>query len=420
MATITRRIGLSLGADICWPICYEEILRRLDLSIRHDGDTLRFETERVTIEPFDLRQSIRYDLIIDRLTHWYSPSREWIKKSILLNDVYVYNNPWTVQSMEKLTSYCAMIRLGMPIPTTWMVPPKEYATLPDLRPTLEQYARYFDFDELGEKVGYPMYMKPYDGGGWVGVSRIDDASGLRAAYEQSGSHVMQLQRAVHPSDLFVRVIGLGPQARIVRYDPSQPLHDRYTMARDFVSDEEASWLIDTTMTINAFFDWDFNSCEVLRDEAGDLFPIDFANPCPDSQVTSLHYHFPWLIKANLRWSLFNAAVARKKPPSLSWAPFFEIAALEIPYREKLRRYAHIARERFSSDRFEEFCDRHLAHLDEVAWEFFGSPATRDAVYQKVKALYPADEVDRFTELFIERIEVWRGAAEKEEPGAGVR
>ena len=31
MGTVTRRIGLSLGADICWPICYEDILRELDL-----------------------------------------------------------------------------------------------------------------------------------------------------------------------------------------------------------------------------------------------------------------------------------------------------------------------------------------------------------------------------------------------------
>ena len=26
MPTTTRLIGLSLGADLCWPICYEEII----------------------------------------------------------------------------------------------------------------------------------------------------------------------------------------------------------------------------------------------------------------------------------------------------------------------------------------------------------------------------------------------------------
>ena len=55
VAEITRTIGLSLGADICWPICYEELIRRLDLKIPHEGDTLRFHVERVTIEPFDLQ-----------------------------------------------------------------------------------------------------------------------------------------------------------------------------------------------------------------------------------------------------------------------------------------------------------------------------------------------------------------------------
>jgi len=30
LATVTRRIGLSLGADLCWPLCYEELVRRAD------------------------------------------------------------------------------------------------------------------------------------------------------------------------------------------------------------------------------------------------------------------------------------------------------------------------------------------------------------------------------------------------------
>jgi len=42
MAQVTRKIGLSLGADICWPICFEEILRRLQLEIPWQGDRVRF------------------------------------------------------------------------------------------------------------------------------------------------------------------------------------------------------------------------------------------------------------------------------------------------------------------------------------------------------------------------------------------
>ncbi len=79
----TRRIGLSLGADICWPICYEALLEQLDLKLDLDGDTVSFASERLQIEPFDLRQDCKYDVVIDRLTHWYHPSREWIKQAII-------------------------------------------------------------------------------------------------------------------------------------------------------------------------------------------------------------------------------------------------------------------------------------------------------------------------------------------------
>jgi len=407
MASVTRRIGLSLGADICWPICYQEIMKRLDLAIEWQGDTVALEVERVTIEPFDLRQPCRYDVVLDRLTHWYHTSREWIKKAILMDGLYVLNNPWAVQSMEKQTTYCAMMALGMPIPETWMVPPKSYEPLPDLGVTLRSYAKLFDLGKIGKTLGYPLFMKPYDGGGWKGVSRIDDDAALKKRYEESGKMVMHLQKAVHPFDSFVRCIGLGPQTTLVRYQADAPLHDRYTLDKDFVSAEEASLLRDTTLTINAFFGWDFNSCEALRKD-GVWYPIDFANPCPDSQVTSLHGHFPWLVKANLRWSIFCAVTKRKFRKNLDWEPFYAIAAEPgMPYRDRLRAYAAIAEERFELARFEEFQARHLGHLDEVAWEFFGTPVAKAAVREKVAALYPAHEIEQFTELFWKRIQAWR-------------
>jgi hypothetical protein len=406
MAQVTRKIGLSLGADICWPLCYEGILRKLELAIPWQGDTVGVEVERVSIEPFDLRQPCKYDMVLDRLTHWYHTSREWIKKAILMDGLYVLNNPWAVQSMEKHTSYCAMMALGMPIPDTWMVPPKSYEPTPDLSPTLRAYAKLFDLGAVGNRIGYPLFMKPYDGGGWRAVTRIKDEQALRKNYEESGKSIMHLQAAVHPFDSFVRCIGLGPQTHLVKYDPDAPLHDRYTQDTNFVTAEEAQILRDTTLTINAFFGWDFNSCESLRKD-GVWHPIDFANPCPDSQVTSLHRHFPWLVKANIRWSVFCAVTKRPFRKTLDWEPFYAIAAQDKPYSEKLRAYGKLAEERFDAARFEEFCAKHLAHLDEVAWEFFGTQAAKDAFRQKVAALFPKHEIEMFTELFWRRVQAWR-------------
>lgn len=406
MDEIRRQIGLSLGADICWPACYEHIMRKMDLRIPSENGTLRFDVERVSIEPFDLKQPVKYDVVIDRLTHWYHTSREWIKKGIVMNDLYVFNNPWSVQSNEKHTSYAAMMALGMPIPETWMIPPKGYSPNPDLKPTLSRYAKLFDLGKIGEKLGYPLFVKPYDGGGWRAVTKCDDLDALRRAYEDSGTMVMHAQAGVNGFDSFVRCIGFGPQTHSVLYDPSAPLHDRYTREKNFITTKEEEHLRKITLTINAFFGWEFNSCESLR-RAGTWYPIDFANPCPDSQVTSLHYHFPWMVKAYIRWSVFVAATKKPMRKNLDWQPFYDIAKLDLSFEEKLDRYAAIADERFETARFEEFCAKNLSQLDAIAHAFFASKECKDAIRLKVAAIFPAHEVDLFTELFFERIQDWR-------------
>ncbi len=406
MANVTKRIGLSLGADLCWPICFEQIVERLDLAMPIGGDTVEIEVERVSIEPFDLRQGCRYDVVLDRLTHWYHTSREWIKKAVVMDDLYVLNNPWSIQANEKHTSYAAMMRLGFPVPDTWLLPPKAYEPREDLQVTLERYARLFDLAKVGEAVGYPAFIKPYDGGAWVGVNKVEGPEQLAAAYDASGTRIMHLQKAVLPFDLFVRALAVGPQVAVIRYDPGAPLHDRYKVDFDFVGGSEYRTLCDTVLTINSFFGWDFNSCESLRQD-GVFYPIDFANACPDSQVTSLHFHFPWLVKAKIRWAVFAAATGRRMRKTLDWEPYLAVARRDVPFAEKLAGYAAIARERFDTERFEEFCATHLGHLDEVAWEFFGTAEAKDAVRRKVAALFPAHEVEQFTEHFWGLVQFWR-------------
>ncbi len=410
MAEVTKRIGLSLGADICWPLCFEHMMKRLDLRLPIGGDTVRFDVDRVSIEPFDLRQPVKYDVVVDRLTHWYHTTREWIKKAVIMDDLYVFNNPWSIQANEKHTSYCAMMRLGMPIPETWMIPPRSYdqAAQPDIKPTLQQYARLFDVTKVGDQVGWPMFLKPYDGGGWRAVTRVKDGPAALKAYNESGRSVMHAQASVEGFDLFVRCIGFGPQTHCIKYDADAPLHDRYTLAQDFMAQGDYDTLRKITLTINAFFGWDFNSCESLRKD-GTWYPIDFANACPDSQVTSLHFHFPWLVKSYLRWAVFCAATDRKVRHTLDWQSFFDIADKDMSFADKLDGYAKLAEQILERDRFEEFCATHLSHLDDVANDFFASAEAKEAVRLKTAALFPAHEVEKFTELFWQRIQQWRAS-----------
>ncbi|MBL8972069.1 MAG: hypothetical protein JNK56_15910, partial [Myxococcales bacterium] len=102
-----------------------------------------------------------------------------------------------------------------------------------------------------------------------------------------------------------------------------------------------------------------------------------------------------------------AATKREKSANLSWDPFFAIAKKDLPYRERLKGYAKIANERMETERFNEFCAKHLSHLDEVALEFFATDVAKGYVRQKVAALFPQHEVHRFTEHFWGMVQFWR-------------
>ena len=88
------------------------------------GNDHEIDVERVHISPFNLRDPARHELVIDRLAHWYYHPREWLKKVALMDDVYLLNSPFTFQSMEKHSAYCALMRLGMKVPDTVLVPYK--------------------------------------------------------------------------------------------------------------------------------------------------------------------------------------------------------------------------------------------------------------------------------------------------------
>src|SRR5687768_15689710 len=172
-------IGLLLGTEEDWPSAFETIVRRMGPVRAGAGDEHAFDVERVTIEPFDLRAKPRYALVIDRLAYWYYVPREWLKKVALMDGVYLLNNPFTFQAMEKHAAYCAMMRLGLKVPDTWLIPHKRPPDNPRFPYTAARYNLPFDLEEIAGRIGYPLYMKPFDGGQWIGVTRIGSAEELR-------------------------------------------------------------------------------------------------------------------------------------------------------------------------------------------------------------------------------------------------
>ena len=332
-------IGLLLGTEEDWPRAFETLLSRIGPIKDASGTTHTVTSERITMEPFDLRDKPRYDLVVDRLAYWYYLPREWLKKVALMDDVYLLNSPFTFQSMEKHAAYCAMLRLGLKVPQTVLVPHKNPPDNARFAYTAAKYNQPFDLDEIAEGIGYPLFMKPYDGGQWIGVSRIKDSAQLHRAYDESGQRLMHLQASVEGFDVFARSLSIGAETMIMHFRPDEPMHDRYAVDHDFLSPELGDEVTTISRLINAFFRWEFNSCETLV-RGTEAHPIDYANASPDVALTSLHYYFPWAMSALIKWCTFCVVTGREPRMDLDTRNYFEIGDREdLTYRRSWPRTA---------------------------------------------------------------------------------
>ena len=398
-------IGLLLGAEEDWPRAFETVLRQVG-PITAGGTTHTLETERVRISPFDLTDEVRHGLVIDRLAYWYFHPREWLKKASLMNGTYLLNSPFTFQSMEKHSAYCAMLRLGMKIPKTVLVPYKNPVDNVRWAYTSSRYNDQFDLEALAEEVGYPLYMKPFDGGGWRGVSRVENVEDLHRAYDESENMLMHLQATVD-YDHFARALSIGPETMVMDFRPGEPMHSRYAVTHDFLS-PQAGWEAETvSKVVNAFFGWEFNSAEMLVKGDG-VHPIDYANACPDVAVTSLHYYFPWAITALVRWSAYALVTGRRSRIGVrDPQAYFDIADdPDRTYLEKMQGYRELADAEFESDRYWQWCEEHLPHLPERVLEWVDSPDFDDLLVQTVTSTYPQHEHEKFIAHFTGLLGLW--------------
>src|SRR6201985_1306946 len=339
MGETTHLIGLLLGTEDDWPTAFETLVSRLGPITDASGHKHRIATERITMEPFDLRDRPRYGLVIDRLAYWYYLPREWLKKVALMDDVYLLNSPFTFQAMEKHAAYCAMLRLGLKVPETVLIPHKNPPKNERFAYMAEKYNQPFDLGAIAARIGYPLFMKPYDGGQWVGVTRIRDEAGLTRAYDESGQRLMHLQESIEGFDVFARSLSIGAETMVMNFRPDRPMHERYAVSHDFLTPETGDEVLTISRLINAFFRWEFNSCETLV-RGAEAHALDYASASPRAALTSLHYYFPWAMTALLRWTVFCVVTGRApRGVDLDTRRYFEVGdRTDLGYEEKLAAY----------------------------------------------------------------------------------
>jgi hypothetical protein len=113
-------------------------------------------------------------------------------------------------------------------------------------------------------------------------------------------------------------------------------------------------------------------------------------------LTSLHYYFPWAIRALVKWCAFVLVTGRRARLDLETDRFFEVGDDPgLTYAEKLDAYRELADSYFEADRYQDFCATHLAHVDEIVLDWVAGPDFDRLLTDTVRSTYPAHEHDKF-------------------------
>jgi hypothetical protein len=218
-----------------------------------------------------------YRVIVDRISHEVEYYRAYLKHAVL-EGTYVINNPFWWTADDKFFNYAVAQKLGVAVPKTVLLPQKSYPKDIDLTAeSLHNLGYPIDWEGLLDYVGRPAILKPYSGGGWKHVYKVNDARELIEAYDGTGPYCMTLQQFIS-FDQYVRCFTFGKNDIVpVVYDPHQR---RYLIQHDYLSAELGARIVRDAQTLNNALGYEMNTIEFAVQD-GVPYAIDFLNPAPD-------------------------------------------------------------------------------------------------------------------------------------------
>jgi hypothetical protein len=311
------KIGLLCGREYSFPPAFIE---RVNLLGAPHGIT----AELVKLAGTRMDEPSPYQVIVDRISHEVEYYRGAMKHAVLYG-AYVINNPFWWTADDKFFNYSVMHRLGVAIPRTVLLPQKGYPADVDLTPeSLRNLVYPIDWDGLLDYVGRPAILKPYSGGGWKHVYKVNNREDLLAAYEQTSPYPMTLQQFID-FDRYVRCFTFG-QTEItpVAYDPRER---RYVVDHQYLSASLGARVVRDAQTINLALGYEMNTIEfAIQDDVP--YAIDFLNPAPDFERDRItEFYFRHVVERMSNLVIDRALNGR---PAQSWPRWEEMLGVGPP------------------------------------------------------------------------------------------
>ncbi len=187
-----KKIGILFGQENTFPSAFVDRVNK-----KNEKD---ISAEFVQIDKVLQGEPCGYDVIIDRISQDVPFYRAYLKNAAL-SGTAVINNPFWWSADEKFFNNALATKIGVAVPKTVILPSNQHP--PDTTSASFTNLSYpLDWEAIFNYIGFPAYFKPFAGGGWKNVYKIDSANHFYRTYHDTGQLVMMLQEEIIFSDYF--------------------------------------------------------------------------------------------------------------------------------------------------------------------------------------------------------------------------
>jgi len=310
-----KKIGILFGKERSFPQAFVERINSKNVP--------GIMAEPVRIDKAMQGDPSGYAVIIDRISQDVPFYRTWLKNAALTGTA-VINNPFWWSADDKYFNNCLMTKLDVPIPKTAIIPSYDLPTDTSAE-SFSNLAYPLDWDAIFNYTGFPAYMKPFAGGGWKSVYRLDSKEDFFEKHKETEQLVMLLQEEI-VFDEYYRCYCIGRKhVRIMPYEPRNPHHLRY-VAGFSPSPERYKQMEQIVLRICNYLGYDFNTVE-LAIRNGVPYAIDFCNPAPDAEVKSVgEENFAWVVETAANYAIEKALDNKEGADNLTWGEYVKKSA----------------------------------------------------------------------------------------------